>query len=177
MRETPLPSLTPSFSVLSPPSISEGKDFCLWHWYKTNSYKQVKGEQRQRKWHTVQRSVESVREDLWDRKARLYAGLQCTPVHMFLLCTFYLLFNCLSHAQQLLSSLLPPPSQQMTTCFRSQGLTPVSWWFWKWRMQMKCGPERPTLISVNGELPFYKYLALPLSTAVWLIRILSCSVL
>ena len=96
----------------------------------------------------------------------MHAGLECTLVHMFLLCTFYLLFNCLSQAQQLLSSLLPPPSQQMTTCFRSQGLTLVSWWFWKWRMQMERGPERSTFVSVNGELPFYKYLALPLSTAV-----------
>ena len=58
-------------AILDAFQISEGKQCRLWHRYMTNSYEQVKGEQGQRQWHSVQRSVESVREGLWDKKARL----------------------------------------------------------------------------------------------------------
>ena len=83
-------------AILDAFQISEGKQCRLWHRYMTNSYKQVKGEQGQRQWHNtngMQRSVESVREGLQNRKARLYA------------CWFRMYFSPHVPALHLLSSL------------------------------------------------------------------------
>ena len=66
---------------------------------------------------------------------------QCTPVHIPPLHDHFL-FNLPlipKHLSPSVYFLLLPPSHQMTTCFRSQGSTLVSWWHWKWRRKTERG--------------------------------------
>ena len=119
--------------------ISEGKECRLWHRYMTNSYEQVKG----KKGREQGRSESSVG---WgrDRETRLWSWftMYCIYVHTYSTHS-PLHLTCMFSSQSPIFSLPLPPSHEMMTCFRSQGSTPVRWWFWKWRRTMEHGPERP----------------------------------
>ena len=155
-----LPSLPPWLlldvvkkAILDAFQLSDAKDCRLWHRYMTNSYEQVKGEslgdwvQDTVQWVLYVTLVETIGEG---REA-----VNCFTMYSCLLSSFELChgFNS-SYVPLCIHLPSHPPFHQTMTCFRSQGSTLVSWWYWRWRRMMEHGQGDLVIVSqkFNGEL-------------------------